>query len=486
MYLKKEETIQDALQEVYIKAASHLKTIKDPAMAKAWFRTVTRNTCLNLLRKKTETLLDEDKEFIMNNRSDNDIAVQPEMAFDKKEKSSIVMDLVASLPLEQKETVLYYYIHQLPIKRVAELCECSIGTVKSRLNYARKKLQGLIIEQEQKMGMKLRGVAFLPMGFLLRSAAEKFPLSSAMAEKTLLEIQTAASITSPATSVSTTAAAAVATKTTIAYFAATVGAKALVATIVIVVGAVSIIAGVMFSLNTEETLPVSSSPKPDVSAPAAPDVAGPQVTATPMPRPDISNEPLPQAINMSPELTEQYVDNVVKHLAFFLVENPGTYTAQEFLTADNANSFLISGPTQDFLLDGTFRQEAPQQEDWYRQVLIPKEDILKMFSDMFGQDAALLLESSEFGTQMSETYGRAGLFEGDFYPFFFSDAAMIVVMDDKAYAPISTDSDSELEFLYDISYAGGPDESNNVIFVKVIAAPESKYGCIITEFGTRK
>ena len=181
MLMKNEQDAQDVAQDVYIRAYSSLGNLKSPDYAPAWFRAVTRNLCLNRLRVRTETLLGEDEEYIMENQVQQDQYAMPEQAYITKERDAILMGMVEELPLEQREAVLYYYIQDQPVSKVAELLQCSTGTVKSRLNYARAKLRAMASEKERE-GIKLYGFGFIPfLGYFLRNAANHITLNPATA-----------------------------------------------------------------------------------------------------------------------------------------------------------------------------------------------------------------------------------------------------------------------------------------------------------------
>ena len=192
--MKNEHDAEDVTQDVFIKAYKELANLKNPETANAWFRTVTRNTCLNKLRKRGEVLLGEDEGHIMDNQAQTHESLKPESAYITKERNAVLMKMVEELPLEQRETVLYYYIQDLSVTNIAALLECSAGTIKSRLNYARKKLR-LLAQEREKQGIKLYGFTFpiiLFLGLRLRMGASAMPLSVSTAN-TILETATGAS-----------------------------------------------------------------------------------------------------------------------------------------------------------------------------------------------------------------------------------------------------------------------------------------------------
>ena len=179
--MKNEQDIEDVVQEVYIQAYNNLNTIKDPGSVMAWLQVITRNISFNKLKGKKEIILDEESEYIMDNLQVVDTSVMPEMAFMNQERNTAILSMVSELPVTQRDAVLLHYIQAKSIADVAFITDSTPGTVKSRLNYARIKLREMIEAKEKKDGVKLYGVGFVFLPFILRYAAGTMPLSEAVA-----------------------------------------------------------------------------------------------------------------------------------------------------------------------------------------------------------------------------------------------------------------------------------------------------------------
>lgn len=80
---------------------------------------------------------------------------------DYAETKRLMKEILDGLPEDQKLCVLMYYYEELSVADIADALGCSTGTVKSRLNYARKKIRNDVEELERK-GQKLYSVATLP------------------------------------------------------------------------------------------------------------------------------------------------------------------------------------------------------------------------------------------------------------------------------------------------------------------------------------
>lgn len=170
-YMKQEDSAYDVLQDAYIKAFRNLEQLEDPEKFTSWFHMIVSRTALNELKKKTPLLFTqletEDKTYdIVNSFRDEYTDNQPEFVMDQRETSRLVQEIIDTLSDEQRTCVTMYYIQEFSVKEIATILDVSENTVKSRLNYARKKIEEKVKELESK-GTKLYGFAPLPFFILL-------------------------------------------------------------------------------------------------------------------------------------------------------------------------------------------------------------------------------------------------------------------------------------------------------------------------------
>ena len=164
--VKNEQDAMDVMQDAYISAFRNLKQIEDPKRLKSWFNCIVANKCKDWLKKKKPQLFsdipteEDDREF-EDTIADEDLTFSPEDSVDYAETKRLMKEILDSLPEDQKLCVLMYYYEELSVAEIAEALGCSTGTVKSRLNYARKKIRSDVEELERK-GTKLYSVAPLP------------------------------------------------------------------------------------------------------------------------------------------------------------------------------------------------------------------------------------------------------------------------------------------------------------------------------------
>ena len=182
--LKNEDDALDATQDVLIVMLTGLDKLREPAAFWGWLNGITANRCKHLLTQGTkEWQMPEDEEgnSLLDDVEDLDEQVVPDKALDNQETSRLMMEIIDALPDEQKMCVLFYYYDEMTTREIAEAIGVPEGTVKSRLNHARKSIKDGV-EKLAKKGTKLYGISPLPfLAYFLRQAMAAESLSPAAA-----------------------------------------------------------------------------------------------------------------------------------------------------------------------------------------------------------------------------------------------------------------------------------------------------------------
>lgn len=177
-YMKQEDAAQDVLQDAYIKAFRSLEQLQDAEKFASWFARIVAGTALDALKKRQVLLFSqidnsldtftEDADgadgFFAASLPDDRVDTQPELSYDRAETARLVQEIIDALSDEQRFCILMYYIQELSVKEIADTLQVSENTVKSRLNYGRKKIREQVLDLE-KRGTKL--YAALPIAFFL-------------------------------------------------------------------------------------------------------------------------------------------------------------------------------------------------------------------------------------------------------------------------------------------------------------------------------
>jgi RNA polymerase sigma-70 factor (ECF subfamily) len=136
------ELAEDAAQDAFIKAWQNLHRYQPKAPFRNWVYRIATNAALDLLRRKRKTV---DIDLIPMKSS----SPSPEVAAEKTERAAFIKNAVLDLPPASRSVLILREYEGLSYREIADTLNIPLGTVMSRLNYARKQLrQSLAILQE--------------------------------------------------------------------------------------------------------------------------------------------------------------------------------------------------------------------------------------------------------------------------------------------------------------------------------------------------
>lgn len=169
---KDSELRNDMVQDAYIKIFNNISSLQEPSRFYGWINTILVNTIYAYTRahwREAFDVVDEEGDSMVEGIChDTDT---PEARILEKEKIDYINSALDTLPPLQRYTVEFYYYSEMSVEDIAKTMDCSEGTVKSRLNYARQKLKGAIEEIERTKKIKIYSIFALPA--LLFAAKEE-------------------------------------------------------------------------------------------------------------------------------------------------------------------------------------------------------------------------------------------------------------------------------------------------------------------------
>ncbi|MCV0394088.1 MAG: sigma-70 family RNA polymerase sigma factor [Rhizobiaceae bacterium] len=126
----------DLVQETLVKAWDKQSSFQPGTNLKAWLFTILRNEFYSQMRKRGREVQDSDG--IMTGR----LAVHPSQhgTLDLKD----FRGALALLPEDQREAIILIGASGFSYEEAAEICDCAVGTIKSRVSRARTRLQELL------------------------------------------------------------------------------------------------------------------------------------------------------------------------------------------------------------------------------------------------------------------------------------------------------------------------------------------------------
>ena len=167
--VKSDEEAMDIIHDSYICVFQKLDNIKNAAGFKSYLRTTVANRCKNYLRKKKPLYLSDMTEDGTELELEDTDGVIPGELVGNEDVIECVRRVVESLPEEQRMCVILRYYDEMSLQEIADTLEVSLGTVKSRLSRANKKMRDEIERLEKEENKKFRCI--IPF-FWLRAGLE--------------------------------------------------------------------------------------------------------------------------------------------------------------------------------------------------------------------------------------------------------------------------------------------------------------------------
>lgn len=130
----------DLVQDTVVKAWSNMDKYKPGTNLKAWLFTILRNTFYSNIRKKKWEV--EDADDVMAGQ----LSVKPD--HDGRLALAEFKDAFVTLPDDQREALILVGASGFSYEEAALMCDCAIGTIKSRVNRGRKRLGELLKLEE--------------------------------------------------------------------------------------------------------------------------------------------------------------------------------------------------------------------------------------------------------------------------------------------------------------------------------------------------
>ena len=138
---------EDAAQETFIQAWLHLASYRPQTSLRNWLYRIAVNAATDMLRKEKRILPNALEDLQL-----SDPQPGPEAVFSQEERTGLVQKAVSSLPDACRAVLVLREYEGLSYHEIADALDIPVGTVMSRLNYARKLLKGKL---EQKLFLQV-------------------------------------------------------------------------------------------------------------------------------------------------------------------------------------------------------------------------------------------------------------------------------------------------------------------------------------------
>ncbi len=146
--MRNEEEAIDLSQEAWVKGWQRLVQFQGDSSFTTWMTRITINLCLDQLRRKkrqrTESIEEMDEESGGVERQMPVVTVNPTERLERAELRVRIDQALSQLSEAHRTVLVLCEFEQMEYKAIAKTMNCSIGTVMSRLFYARRKMAVLL------------------------------------------------------------------------------------------------------------------------------------------------------------------------------------------------------------------------------------------------------------------------------------------------------------------------------------------------------
>ncbi len=148
--MRNEDEAIDLSQEAWVKGWQRLAQFQGDSSFNTWMTRIVINVCLDALRKQTrqhaESIEGLDEETGGVERQMPVLTVNPTEGLERQELRRRIDQALEQLSYEHRTVLVLHEFEEMEYKEIAKTMDCSIGTVMSRLFYARRKLAALLAD----------------------------------------------------------------------------------------------------------------------------------------------------------------------------------------------------------------------------------------------------------------------------------------------------------------------------------------------------
>ncbi len=132
----------DLCQETFVKALESLGSFRGSSSFSTWLTRIATNTCVDFCRhSRVRQSVPLDEHYMGSSATREP---RPGQSLEREEVRQAVEEALAKLTPDHRAVFVLHTIEGLTYQEIAEAVGCPVGTVMSRLHYARKRLRGLL------------------------------------------------------------------------------------------------------------------------------------------------------------------------------------------------------------------------------------------------------------------------------------------------------------------------------------------------------
>lgn len=141
--VRDEQGSLDVVQETFINAARHIGSLREDGKFGGWLFGIAHQKCVQRWRRQMR----EENALVEAGAAPDESQPGPDDLLIRQEEEEEFMRRLSQLPPPQRSVLLLHCLEEFSIEQIAEITGVAVGTVKSRLHYARRGLKKLTEEQ---------------------------------------------------------------------------------------------------------------------------------------------------------------------------------------------------------------------------------------------------------------------------------------------------------------------------------------------------
>lgn len=141
--VRSEQTSLDVVQETFIAAVRHIGSLREDDKFGSWLFGIAHQKCVQRWRKRAREEMLQDELAEVSAEFEN----APDDLLIRQEQEAEFMQLLNQLSLPQRSVMLLHFVEDFSLEEIAGITGVHIGTVKSRLHYAKRALRKLLEEK---------------------------------------------------------------------------------------------------------------------------------------------------------------------------------------------------------------------------------------------------------------------------------------------------------------------------------------------------
>ena len=153
--MRNEEEAIDLSQEAWVKGWQRLVQFHGESSFGTWMTRIVINLCLDQLRKqkrqRTDSIEEMNEESGGVERQMPVVTINPTAGLERGELRQRIDRALSLLSHEHRTVLVLHEFEELEYKEIAKVMGCSIGTVMSRLFYARRKMAALLSDLKKEL-----------------------------------------------------------------------------------------------------------------------------------------------------------------------------------------------------------------------------------------------------------------------------------------------------------------------------------------------